>query len=91
MSNQSTDDLVTFTPYVIGESESANPLRAYMQISAEDSAKVNALPKVPNGEPVEVFDVVSQQSYFVRPAACGGRCFCGAEIVRKGNRTNEHF
>lgn len=84
-------ELKTFTPYVQGETAASNPLRAYMQISLEEAAAFDKLPRVPDSEPMEVFDEVSQQSYFVRPASCGGNCFCAAEIVRKGNRTEKHY
>lgn len=84
-------ETVLFTPYIRGEREPRNPLRAYMQLSKEDKAKFEELPKNGNAATVEVFDTVSQQSYVVRRADCGGRCYCAAEIVGKGSRTEPHY
>lgn len=79
-----------FTPFVPG-ADAANPLRAYMQISKADKTRFAELPKNANDQTIEVFDVVSQQSYVVRRASCGGSCYCAAEIVAKGNRTERHY
>ena len=84
-------DRIIFTPYMPGEREPDNPLRAYMQISKEDKGRIDALPERTNADTVEVFDIVSQQSYIVRRADCGGNCYCAAEIVCKGNRTERHY
>lgn len=84
-------ETVLFTPYIRGEREPDNPLRAYMQISKEDKARFEALPIGSNRLSTEVFDTVSQQSYVVRRADCGGNCYCAAEIVGKGSRTEPHY
>lgn len=79
-----------FTPFV-ADTDAANPLRAYMQISKSDKARFAELPENTNEQTVEVFDIVSQQSYIVRRASCGGSCYCAAEIVKTGSRTERHY
>lgn len=85
-----SSERVLFTPFVIG-ADATNPLRAYMQISKADKARFAELPKDASDQTVEVFDAVSQQSYIVRRASCGGSCYCAAEIVKKGSRTERHY
>jgi hypothetical protein len=84
------DETVLFTPNVT-DADAGNPLRAYMQISKADKAAFAELPEGESRQTVEVFDTVSQQSYIVRRASCGGSCYCAAEIVGKGLRTEQHW
>jgi hypothetical protein len=67
-----------FTPFVRGNSR----LRAYLLIPASDMEKFDALPKVDDGQTVDVFDTVSQAIYRASRADCGSKqCFCAAQIV----------
>lgn len=70
-----------FTPFA-GRS-TCPALRAYMKISEQDMAAFDALPQGRSEGTVDVFDTVSQRTYRVRRASCGGSCYCAAEIAKE--------
>ena len=70
------DKTVVFTPY-------ANPrtnMRAYMQLTAADKDKYDALPRL-SDKSVVVFDTISQDHYRVKRADCGAGCRCAAVVL----------